>query len=298
MSNSKPYLKKKININPYLYILPLFIILFTFYVLPILMSVYFSFTKYNIVQPATFVGLENYKRLLEDKTLIISIKNTLKFAIIVVPIQTFLSLTFAVWITSKGKSKIASFAKMALFIPVLSSMAIIGTIWKILLNGDLGFINDILLTIGLDASNLLGNSKTALYTLMGIAIWKNVGYFTVIYISAIMNLPKECYEVSKVDGASSMYQFKRITIPLLKPTTIMVVFLGVIWSLQVFDLVYTLTGGGPGMSTMTIVMHAYNLNFKNFNSGYAMAVANILFLIIAIASIVQQKLLKKDKSVI
>ncbi|MGL5506408.1 MAG: carbohydrate ABC transporter permease, partial [Paraclostridium sp.] len=249
MSNSKPYLKKKININPYLYILPLFIILFTFYVLPILMSVYFSFTKYNIVQPATFVGLENYKRLLEDKTLIISIKNTLKFAIIVVPIQTFLSLTFAVWITSKGKSKIASFAKMALFIPVLSSMAIIGTIWKILLNGDLGFINDILLTIGLDASNLLGNSKTALYTLMGIAIWKNVGYFTVIYISAIMNLPKECYEVSKVDGASSMYQFKRITIPLLKPTTIMVVFLGVIWSLQVFDLVYNLTGGGPGMST-------------------------------------------------
>ncbi|WP_243686395.1 carbohydrate ABC transporter permease [Clostridioides difficile] len=107
---------------------------------------------------------------------------------------------------------------------------------------------------------------------------------------------KHCYEVAKVDGATKLQEFIKITVPLLKPTTIMVVFLGSIWSLQVFDLIYTVTGGGPGISTMSIVMHAFNLNFKNFNSGYAMTVANVLFLLIAVVSILQNKLVRRDNS--
>lgn len=289
----KSRLKK---LKPYGYIMPLGILLCTFYVLPIIMSVFFSFTKYNIMAPPTFIGFDNYSKLLEDKTLITSIVNTMKFSIVVVPIQTILSLLLAVWINSRASSRAAKFAKSAIFIPVLSSMVLIGMLWKSLLSGDTSPINQILSIFGLSATNLLGNSKTALPTLMFISIWKNVGYFMVIYISALMDVPKSYYEASRVDGATKWQEFKSITLPLLKPTTIMVVFLGVIWSLQVFDLVYTLTGGGPGMSTMTIVMHAYNLNFKNFNSGYAMAVANVLFFIIATASIVQKTFIKKDKS--
>lgn len=292
-SRNKKSLNMKV-IKPYMYIIPMGVILLSFYVIPILMSIFFSFTKYNIMTPPEFIGLDNYKRLLTDKMLMESIKNTLKFAVVVVPTQTVLALIMAVWITNKGKSKIASFAKVVLFIPVLSSMSLIGMVWKSLLNGNTSPISQIMSLIGINASNLLGDSKTAIFTLMAIAIWKNVGYFMVIYISGIMNLPKECYESSRVDGATKIQEFLKITIPLLKTTTIMIVFLGVIWSLQSFDLVYTLTGGGPGMSTMTIGMHAYNLNFKSFNSGYAMSVANILFLLIAIASILQKKLLKKN----
>lgn len=287
---------KRLSIKPYLYILPLAVILVSFYVIPILMSFYFSFTKYNIMTPAKFIGFENYQKLFLDKVFKTSVINTIKFSIVVVPIQTFLALILAVWITNKGNSKVASFAKASLFIPVLSSMVLIGMVWRALLNGDTSIISKLLLVFGIKSSQLLGNSDTALPTLMAISIWKNVGYFMVIYISAIMNLPKNCYEVSKVDGATKIQEFTKITIPLLKPTTIMVVFLGVIWSLQAFDLIYTVTGGGPGTSTMTIVMHAYNLNFKNFNSGYAMAVANILFLLISVASILQSKFIERNKS--
>lgn len=276
----------------YLYVLPLGILLISFYVVPIIMSMYFGFTKYNIMAPASFIGLKNYEMLLKDKTLKTAIWNTVKFAIFVVPIQTILALVIANWVTSWRENKVAKFVKGVIFIPVISSMVLIGIVWRILLNGETSLINQIIGLVGIPAQNFLGNKSLALPTLMAIYIWKNTGYFIVIYISALMDIPKTYYEASQVDGASKLEQFKRITLPILKPTTVMVVFLGIIWSLQVFDLVYTLTGGGPGMATMTIVMHAYNLNFKQFNSGYAMAVANVLFFIIALLSIIQKKLIK------
>lgn len=294
---NKKTLKKYLNsIFPYGYVLPIGIIICAFYVLPIIMSIFFSFTKYNIMQPPEFIGLENYKSLFTDKALIESIKNTIRFSVVTVPIQTILSLLLATWIVRGTSGRISNIVKGAFFIPVLSSMVLIGMVWKSLLNGDASPINQFLGLFGVNAANWLGSSKTALNTLMMIAVWKNVGYFMVLYIAALMDIPNSYYEAAKVDGSSTWRVLKDITVPLLKPTTIMIVFLGIIRSLQVFDLVYTLTGGGPGMSTMTVVMHAYNLNFKSFNSGYAMAVANVLFLIIAIISILQKTLLKRDKS--
>ncbi|SHH88807.1 multiple sugar transport system permease protein [Clostridium collagenovorans DSM 3089] len=289
----KKYLK---SIFPYGYIIPIGIIIVAFSVLPIIMSIFFSFTKYNIMQPPEFIGLENYKSLFTDKALMESIKNTIRFSVVTVPIQTILSLLLATWVVRGTSGRISNIVKGAFFIPVLSSMVLIGMVWKSLLNGDASPINQFLGLFGLNAANWLGSSKTALNTLMMIAVWKNVGYFMVLYIAALMDIPNSYYEAAKVDGSSTWRVLKDITVPLLKPTTIMIVFLGIIRSLQVFDLVYTLTGGGPGMSTMTVVMHAYNLNFKSFNSGYAMAVANVLFLIIAIISILQKTLLKRDKS--
>ncbi len=281
----------------YLYILPLGILLFSFYVLPIFMSIYFSFTKYNIMTPSEFIGLENYRKLLTDRTFITSIWNTLKFALIVVPIQTFLAIVLAVWINSRKKTLIGKFAKAVIFIPVIASMISVGVIWKAILSGSDSPVNQILSMLNLGPFNFLGDVSLSLYTLMAINIWKNVGYFMVIYMAALMDIPETYYEAARVDGANKVQQFWGITLPLLKPATVMVLFLGSIWSLQVFDLVYSLTGGGPGLSTMTMVMYAYNLNFKNFNSGYAMAVANVLLLIIVLITIVQKKLLKKDNSI-
>lgn len=288
---------KTMKAKAYLYILPLVIILFSFYIIPIIMSFYFSFTKYNIMRPSKFIGLENYRYLLKDKTFIISLKNTLIVTVVVVPIQTVLSMLIAVWLVSKKERKAAKFARIVIFIPVISSMILISIVWRIILNGDMSPINYIMFNVFNKTPNWLGGSKTALPTLMFIMIWKNIGYFMVIYIAALMDIPKDYYEAADVDGANSLQKFFNITFVLLKPTTIMVVFLGSIWSFQIFDLVYTLTGGGPGLDTMTLVMHIYNLSFKQFNAGYSMTVANVLFLMIAIITIFQRKILKRDRSI-
>ena len=281
----------------YGYVLPLFILLTSFYVIPIIMSLFFSFTKYNIMTPPKFTGLKNYMSLFKDKMFIVSLKNTFIFTVCVVPVQSVLSLILAVCLTGRGKSKLAEFVKGVMFIPVISSMILIGIVWRIILNGQESPLNVIFTFLGFDVPNWIGDPQLALITMMIIAIWKNVGYFMVIYIAGIMDIPKSYYEAARVDGASKWNEFWNITVPLLKPTTIMVVFLGFIWSFQIFDLVYTLTGGGPGMSTMTVVLHIYNLAFKQFNAGYAMAVANVLFFIIAFFSILQKKFLKRDQSI-
>ncbi|KMT22096.1 ABC-type sugar transport system, permease component [Clostridium cylindrosporum DSM 605] len=280
-----------------MYILPIGIILFSFYIIPMIMSMVFGFTKYNIMSPAEFIGLENYKGLLTDTMFKDSLKNTLIFSLVSVPFQTIIALIFAVWLTSK-ESKFYNFVKGVIFIPVISSMLLISVIWKVFLNLQTSPINMIFNIFGATPPNWLGNPSIVLFTLIAINIWKNIGYFVVIYVSAIMDVDRNVYEAAKLDGVNKLQEFKDITLPLLKPTTIMVVFLGVIWSFQTFDLIYNLTGGGPGTRTMTLVLNIYNLSFKDFNAGYAMSVANVLLFIIATVSILQKTLLKRDKSTI
>lgn len=285
------------NMKAYVYILPISMILICFYFIPLIMSFYFSFTKYNIMSPAEFAGIDNYRQLLGDKVFWESLKNNFIFVIVVVPIQTVLSLLLAIFITTwEGKTIMAKLAKICVFIPVISSMILVGIVWRALLNANTPFTNELFSHLGIQTSSWLGNPKTALPTLMMINIWKNVGFFTVIYIAAIMDISKTYYEAARVDGANKFHEIIHITVPLLKPTTIMVIFLGSVWSFQVFDLVYTLTGGGPGRATMTLVMHIYNLSFKQFNSGYSMAVANVLFFVVALITILQRKFLSKEKS--
>ncbi|MEF9951908.1 MAG: sugar ABC transporter permease [Clostridium sp.] len=285
------------KLSPYGYILPIGIILFSFYVIPMIMSIYFGFTQYNGNTPSQFIGLENYKDLLTDSMFKDSLKNTLIFSAVSVPLQTLLALVFAVWLTSK-QSKLHNFVKGVIFIPVISSMILIGIIWKVFLNSDSSPLNLIFELFGGTAPSWLGDPRLTLFTLIAISIWKNVGYFVVIYVAGIMDIDRNVYEAARLDGAGKLREFKDITLPLLKPTSIMVVFLGIIWSFQTFELVYYMTGGGPGTRSMTLVLDIYNLAFKQFNVGYAMAVANVLLLIVAIISILQKTLLKKDKSTI
>jgi multiple sugar transport system permease protein len=283
-------------VKPYGFIAPLGSILFSFYMIPILLSVYFSFTDYNIIKDAKFIGLLNYRDLLTDETFKIGMKNTFFFTLGVVPIQTILSLLMASWLVSRKKRKLTEFVKGAMFIPVISSMVLISIVWRILLNGEGSPLNMIFTALGGTPPNWLGNPSIVLLVLMGITIWKNTGYFMILYIAGLMEIPANYTEAANVDGANKLEVFWYITLPLLKPTTIMVVFLGVVWSFQTFDLIYTLTGGGPGNSSMTMVLHIYNNAFKNFNAGYAMTMANILLFITAGLAIIQSKFLKKEKS--
>lgn len=283
-------------ITPYAYILPIGITLLVFTIIPVLMSIGLSFTSYNILEPPVFNGLFNYRKLLRDPILLDAIQNTLLYTAIVVPIQTVLALLLGVLVVGKGDRFPARFARAAFFIPFLTAASIIGIVWKALLTSDLTLVDQFFALFGLNARMLLGSSNTALATLAGIAIWKDLGYYMLFYMAGLLDIPKTYYEAARVDGASPVKEFFRITLPLVKPTTILVVFLGVSNAFQVFDLVYNLTGGGPGSATTNLTMYAYSLNFGSNNAGYAMAVCNVLLVLVAAVSIFQQKLLNRKSS--
>lgn len=292
-------MKKKKGLSvlaPYLYIAPISLILLTFVAGSLIIAICFSFTKYNIITPAQFNGLYNYQKLFRDTKLHLSIINTLKVTVISVPLQVLCSTLFAVLISSKQNTFLGKLAKAAIFIPVLSSSAVVGTVWKAILNGGNPAIKSIFGLFGINPTMLLGSSKTAIITVALLIVWKGMGYYMIIALSSLMSISGSYYEAAKVDGANTWDLLTKITLPLMKPTIIMNTFLATISSMQVFDLIYTMTGGGPSMSTTTLVMYAYQLTFKNGKSGYAMAVSNVLMLIILIIVLFQQRFIKRDAS--
>lgn len=281
----------------YIYILPSFILLLIFYILPIFMSGYYSFTNYNLVKAPDFVGLKNYTRLFTDDYIRAALKNTLAYTIITVPVQTILALGFADFIATKLKNKTGGFLRSAMFIPVIASAVTSGAIWRILMDTDGGVINTVLGKLGIAPFNWLGSSSLALISICIVAIWKNVGYFLVIYYAGIMGQSKEVFEAADIDGATHWQTLTMITIPLLKPVTYLIVTLGIIWSFQVFDLSYIMTGGGPGKATVTLVMQIYQSAFKGGNKmGYSSAIAMLLLAIIIIINILENIVFAERKS--
>lgn len=175
-------------------------------------------------------------------------------------------------------------------------MILTAAVWRLLLSGNAeGVINSIIGIFGIKPVNWMGARWPALFSVCLIAIWKNVGYFMVIFYAGMMDIPTALYEAATVDGAGAYRQFRSITLPMLKPITYLVVTLGTIWSFQVFDLVYTLTGGGPGRATMTPVLTIYNSAFKEYKMGYASAVSMLLLAIVLFISLLQ-KLLFLEKA--
>ncbi|MEG0911787.1 MAG: sugar ABC transporter permease [Ruthenibacterium sp.] len=277
-----------------LYVLPSFILILTFSLIPIIMNVYFSFTKYNILQPAKWVGMANYVRMFQDEYVWASLKNTAVFTFVTVPVQTILSLVLAAVIAELFRNKFGNFVKSSLFVPVIASAVLVGTLWAIILSPS-GAANSIIEAMGGKSVNWLGGKNTALLSVCIATVWKNVGYFLVIYFAGIMDIPRSLYEAAEVDGATAVQKFFRITLPSLSSVTFLVVTLGTIWSFQVFDMVYTMTGGGPGLSTVTLVLTIYNTAFKEYNMGYASAIALLMFVFVLLISGGQKLLLRGGK---
>lgn len=273
----------------YAYILPSLILILSFSIIPIFMSGFFSFTEYNVRNPPKFVGLANYEKVLQDEYVREALMNTLKYVVLTVPIQTALALAFAAFLAMKMQNRSGEFLRSVMFIPVIASAVTSGTIWRTILGTDGGILNNIIGLFGIDPVNWLGDSKTSLISICIVAVWKNVGYFLVIFYAGIMDIPRSLYEAARVDGANTYQQFFKITLPMLKPITSLVVTLGIIWSFQVFDLSYQMTGGGPGYSSVTIVMAIYNAAFKQYKMGYACALAMLLLVIVLIINAVKQR---------
>lgn len=280
--------KMRNNIAGWLFVLPSFLTLIIFIAVPILKSFYFSLTDYSVLASPVFCGLKNYIMAFKDSFVQASLKNTCVYVLVTVPLQTILSMVIAAVIAMKFQNKYGRFVKACLFIPVISSSVLVGTLFTLLFDTDKGVINTVLSWFGVAGINWLGQSSTALITVCIAAIWKNVGYFLVIFYAGLMDIPVSYYEAAQVDGASKVKQFFAITLPCLKPITYLVVTLGIIWSFQSFDMVFAMTQGGPGKSTYTLVYTIYNAAFREYRMGYACAVALILFVLILVVNNIQK----------
>ena len=288
--------KRKEAVQGVLYVLPSFVLLMIFCIIPIFMSTYYSFTDYNVMKAPSFTGLTNYRKMFQDAYFVASMKNTLVYVLVTVPLQTVLSLLFAAFLASKmSHMRLGGFLRSVMFIPVIASAVTAGTIWRTIYGADNGLLNLLLGFFHIPPVNWLGSTQTALISICIVAIWKNVGYFLVIYYAGIMGISRDLYESSAVDGATALQQFFRITIPMLRPITYLVVTLGVIWSFQVFDLSYLMTGGGPGKATVTLVMSIYNSAFKQSRMGYACAQAMFLLAVVIVVNIMEDKVIGRGE---
>ncbi|MBQ9325698.1 MAG: sugar ABC transporter permease [Clostridia bacterium] len=275
------------------YIAPSFILMAIFNVTPIFLSFYFSFTKYNMATAPQWVGLDNYARLFTNRVLSEALQNTVRYVLITVPLQTVLALIIAVFIAENMRNRYGSLMRSVIFIPVIVSLIASATVWDIMYQPKGGIINQLLNFFGFASVNFLGKKASALPSVAAVAIWKNTGYYMVIYYAGVMNVPADVKEAAIVDGTTPLQRFWYITLPILRPITYMIVTLGIIGSFQVFDLVYKMTGGGPGRSTYTVAYVIYTFAFQDKNYGYASAVAICLLLVILLIHMVQTVFFKE-----
>jgi multiple sugar transport system permease protein len=273
----------------YLFLLPNILGFLAFSIFPLIFAIGLSFTRWDLISKPAIVGLDNYQKLFtEDDSFAIVIKNTLIFTGLSVPIGTIVSLILANALNQKIRG--TTFYRMSFFLPVVSSTVAVALVWSWLFNPDFGLANEVLLSLGLPKFKWLASSKTALLSIVMVAVWRGLGPSTIIFLAGLQGIPEELYDAAKIDGANTRQLFRHITIPLLSPTTFFVIVVSIIGSFQVFDLVYIMTGGGPGRASSVIVYYIYQNAFRWFRMGYASSIAFILFIVILILTMIQLRL--------
>ncbi|MBN2908111.1 sugar ABC transporter permease [Polycladomyces sp. WAk] len=277
----------------YWLVLPYVVFLLVFMAYPVLFSVWLTFHDWNLVSPEIpFVGLENYERLLNDDLFFKSLWNTLRFILINIPLQIGLALILAVALNQPLKGR--GFFRGAYFLPVVTSGVVISFLWAWMLSTDDGLINGLLQKAGLHPVPWLTSEAWAMPSLAWVAAWKNLGYYVVIFLAGLQSIPKQLYEAARIDGATSLQCFFRITIPMLNPAMLLVVILSTINGFQLFTEPYIMTGGGPANSSLSVVMYIYKNAFQSLDMGYAATIGLVLALIILGVSMIQKRLLEKD----
>lgn len=271
----------------YLFVLPSFLHLVIFLVIPLIFSLYLSLTDWRGTnwQNAPFIGLENYQFLLGDRSFWNSMRNTAYYALLSVPGGMIVSLLVALVMNQKLRG--IYIFRTLFFMPVISSWVAVSVVWITLLDPNAGILNYVLRQIGIPPVNWLGDINTAMPSIVIISIWKSLGFQMVIWLAGLQAIPLELHEAAAIDGASRFQSFWRITLPLLGPTTFFLAVTGVIGAFQVFSPVYVITGGGPRGATEVAVFHIYQRAFEVFDMGYAASQAWVLFAVIFLATAIQ-----------
>jgi multiple sugar transport system permease protein len=244
-------------------------------IFPAVWAFFISRTKWNGIAPATDVGWRNYQRIAQDTDAAAAAQHTLVLTLLFVPASILLGILIAVALNQP--IRLIGFYRTCIFVPYVASAAATGILASFVFNPQFGAANELLRRLGLPAQQFLESPTQALYVICLIALWGEVGFCAVVYLAALQDIPKELVEAATVDGASRWRVFLHITLPELRPVTVFTGVWQTITAMQLFDLIYTTTRGGPLNSTQTIVYYIYELAFQTQRLGYGAAVAYLLF---------------------
>lgn len=283
--------RRENNAIALLFIAPSYLPLVAFLILPMIAAVVLSFSKWDLLTPAQWVGIENYRELIHDKGFYSSLGNTLYFIAGYLPIVYVLGLIAALALNNKFRG--SGVIRAAYFLPVVTSWVIVALLWKWILNPNGGLVNSLLSLIGIQGPGWWTSPKWAMLSVIIASAWKDLGYVMLILLSGLQAIPQEYAEAAAIDGATNWQILRKITLPLLTPSTFFVLVISLINNFQVFDQFWVMTDGGPEGST-TVILHNIVANSFNYGRmGYASAMSMVLFAIILSITLIQLRLQKR-----
>lgn len=295
-SANKNSLRARKTLVAYSFIMPNLIGFFVFTFIPIVFSLFLSFCEWDSGNPIKFVGIKNFIYMFtKDNSFRISLMNTVYYTVVTVPVTLALSLFLAILMNKPLKGRV--FFRSVLFFPYVASLVAIAVVWMALFNPDRGPVNNVLMAIGISNPPRWAASTTwAMPTIIGLTVWKGMGYYMIVYLAALQGVSRDLYEAASLDGANKWQQFINITWPCVTPTTFYILVLLMVSTFKSYDIMYITTQGGPGEATKVLAYHIYNQAFVSAKFGYASAVAMILLAIIVLVTLVQFRFEKKFTS--
>ena len=281
------------TISSYLLVSPYLVHILVFVLFPVGFSLFLSFHEWNIISPMEYVGLSNYEKLFQDQYFLKSLRNTLVFLAIHIPLQIAIALGLAV--TLNQKVWFRAFFRGAFFMPVVVSGVVVTILWQQLYGYEMGSINLFLMRLGFEKIGWLTDPQWAMPSIAIMATWKNVGLYIILFLVGLQSVPKSLYEASALEGATPWQQFWHITLPVINPTVIMVMILSTIGGFSLFIEPYVMTGGGPLNSTLSAVLYIYKQGFFYYHMGYAATLGLLLALIILLVVFFQRMVIENKQ---
>jgi multiple sugar transport system permease protein len=273
------------------FVAPALALIAAFFAAPVLASLLLSFTDFDVYAVARpdrlrLVGLENYRRLLDDPRFWLAFRNTAYFVLVGGPVSIAVSLAAALLLDAR-LARFRGFFRSVLFLPVVTTLVAVAVVWRYLYHPRLGLLNHLLGYLGVDPIDWLGDPAWAMPAIILLAVWKNFGFNMVVFLAGLQSVPARLYEAARLDGAGVWQELTHVTLPLLRPTLVFVTLITGIGYFQLFAEPYVMTQGGPAGATLSIVLLMYEEGFRWWNMGYGAAVAFVLFAVILVLTLLQ-----------
>ncbi|PUB32174.1 carbohydrate ABC transporter membrane protein 1 (CUT1 family) [Promicromonospora sp. AC04] len=281
------------TVAPLLFISVAVVLFVVFFVGPGSLGLYYSFTDYTGVGDPEFTGLANYQELFGDEQFYSSIGRTVLYTVLAVPAHYVAALGLSLLLVSAA-ARFRTAARIIFFLPWLISPIVTGVIWRWMFGENFGLVNYVMTVLSLPRQQWETNGDLALAVVILASTWAGTAFNMLLFIAALRNIPRSYLEAAQVDGASAAQRFFRITLPLLRPTSFMVILLGTLGAMKEFAMVQALNGGGPGTENMFIVQYIYQTGFERAQIGYASAVSMVLMVILIVIALVQMRFDRKD----
>lgn len=290
---SRP-VERRIRFTPYVFIGPAALLFAAFSLIPIVIAITLSFQDTQTLGEGQWVGLDNYAQMGSDRLFRTALVNTLVFTLGTVPTAMAAGLALAVALNRPLPGR--GVLRAMFFVPMVAAGVVVGVIMSWIFNVDYGVANNALAVLGIDRLPWLTSPSMAMFTLIMVVVWTRIGFCMVIYLGALQSIPSELKEAAAIDGAGRWARFRSITVPMLTPTTSILLILNVVFSIQAFDVIYVMTGGGPGFSTTVLIQYVFRSAFQTGEMGYAAALGLVLVGILLVFTLLRQQASKRAES--